>query len=203
MFLISCRELNKYDFNLLHERLEKELTQHKKRVLILALPNITQEIIEKKKKALEQDIAKVSFLSAFMSAVPILGLSIAVDLTILKQQIKLYHSVFGLDDKSLQKLCEVSGKSMDDLKRIMRCPLSTGIKKHSILTILGSVAILVGTASMDAAENTAEFVVSTIPIIGSVAAGAMSYKTVSIMLKKILNDIAEDAKNVFKALLET
>ncbi|XP_073787645.1 interferon-inducible GTPase 5-like isoform X3 [Danio rerio] len=59
VFLISGWELGKYDLNLLQDRMEKELPQHKRRVLLLALPNITLEINEKKKKALEENIHSV------------------------------------------------------------------------------------------------------------------------------------------------
>lgn len=45
--------------------------------------------------------------------------------------------------------------------------------------------------------------VSFIPIIGSVVAGGMSFLTVSRMLKKALTDIADDARNVLMASLET
>ncbi|GAA6111072.1 interferon-inducible GTPase 5-like [Tachysurus ichikawai] len=52
VFLISCFKLHLYDFSCLEETMERELPQHKRDVLILALPNITLEIIERKKKAL-------------------------------------------------------------------------------------------------------------------------------------------------------
>ncbi|RXN28536.1 interferon-inducible GTPase 5-like protein [Labeo rohita] len=83
VFLTSGWELEKYDLNALQERMEKELPQHKRRVLMLALPNITLEINEKKKKALEENIEKVAFLSACLAAVPIPGLSIYVNLAII------------------------------------------------------------------------------------------------------------------------
>ncbi|XDV11574.1 hypothetical protein PO909_000475, partial [Leuciscus waleckii] len=70
VFLISSWELEKYDFNLLQEKIEKDLPQHKRDVLLLALPNITQEINEKKKKAQMKNIAMVALLSASAAAVP-------------------------------------------------------------------------------------------------------------------------------------
>ncbi|XDV12234.1 hypothetical protein PO909_000945, partial [Leuciscus waleckii] len=71
VFLISSWEFKKYDFNLLEEKIEKDLPQHKRDVLLSALPNITLEINEKKKKALEKNIAMVAFLSACVAAVPV------------------------------------------------------------------------------------------------------------------------------------
>ncbi|ROI69369.1 Interferon-inducible GTPase 5 [Anabarilius grahami] len=189
VFLISNFELGKYDLNLLQERMEKELPQHKRHVLILALPNITLEINEKKKKALEANIGKVALLSALVATVPLPGLSYAVDLVILKKEIETYYNTFGLDDPSLQKLCDKSGKTIEEMKSRMKSPLRFGINKASILSLLGAASVFV-------AENAVEYVASLMPILGTVVAGGMSYMTVSRMLKRALNDIAEDARDV-------
>ncbi|ROL48367.1 Interferon-inducible GTPase 5 [Anabarilius grahami] len=196
VFLISGLELGKYDLNQLQERMEKELPQHKRRVLMLALPNITLEINEKKKKALEENISKVAFLSACAAAIPLPGLSIAVDLTIIATELRKYYIAFGLDDPSLKKICERSGKTVEELKSLRKSPLHQGIKTSSILTWLGAASVLV---SEDAVELTFSF----IPIIGSSVAGGLSYLTVSNMLKRALDDIADDARNMLMASMDT
>uniref|UniRef100_A0A671RWU2 Uncharacterized protein n=1 Tax=Sinocyclocheilus anshuiensis TaxID=1608454 RepID=A0A671RWU2_9TELE len=196
VFLISSFELGKYDLNLLQERMEQELPQHKRRVLMLALPNITLEINEKKKKALEENIGKIALLSALVATVPIPGLSVAVDIAIVTKEIETYYSTFGLDDPSLQKLCERSGKTIEEFKSLMKSPLSGGINPASILSLAGAASLVV-------AENTVEYVVSLVPLLGSLVAGGMSYMTVSTMLKRALNDIAEDARNVLMASVQT
>ncbi|KAK2887458.1 hypothetical protein Q8A67_015686 [Cirrhinus molitorella] len=149
VFLISGWELGKYDLNVLQERMEKELPQHKRRVLMLALPNITLEINEKKKKALEENIGKVAFLSACVAAIPIPGLSITADIAIIADELRNYYKTFGLDDPSLQRLCERSGKTVEELKSLMKSPLHQGINPSSILTLLGAASILI---SEDAIE---------------------------------------------------
>ncbi|ROL45822.1 Interferon-inducible GTPase 5 [Anabarilius grahami] len=196
VFLISGWELGKYDLNQLQERMEKELPQHKRRVLMLALPNITLEINEKKKKALEENIGKVALLSACVAVIPLPGLSIAADIAIIADELRKYYSVFGLDDPSLQKLCERSGKTVEELKSLMKSPLHQGINTSSILTLLGAASLFIS-------EDAVELLVSFIPIIGSLVAGGLSYLTVSGMLKRALNDIADDARNVLMASLET
>lgn len=196
MFLISNFELGKYDLNLLEEKMEEELPQHKRRVLLLTLPNVTQEINEKKKEALEQNIGKVAFLSACVAAVPIPGLSVAVDLAIVANEIEIYYSTFGLDDPSLQMLCKKSGKTIEEFKDLMKSPLRGGITPTSLLSLVGAVSIV-------GAESTVEYIVSLVPILGTVVAGGLSYLTVSTMLRRALNDIAEDARNVLNASLET
>ncbi|XP_042632461.1 interferon-inducible GTPase 5-like [Cyprinus carpio] len=196
VFLISGWEFGKYDSNVLQERMEKELPQHKRHVLMLALPNITLEINEKKKKALEQDIGKVAFLSACVAAVPVLGLSIAVDLSIIAHEIEKYCNTFGLDKESLEKLCERYGKRIETVEGLIKSAWYKGICTGSIATILRDISCLI-------TEDAVESVVRFMPLLGSVAAGAMSYWAVSTMLKSALNDVAEDARNVLIGLLET
>ncbi len=196
MFLISGWELGKYDLNLLQERMEKELPQHKRRVLMLALPNITLEINEKKKKVLEENIVIVSLLSALAAAVPFPGISFAVDAALIAEELRKYYNVFGLDDPSLQKLCRTSGKTIKELKSLMKSPFHRGISTSSIFPLLAATALLIS-------EDVVGMFVSIIPFIGSVVAGGMSFLTVSSMLKKALKDIADDARNVLMASLET
>ncbi|XP_057200513.1 interferon-inducible GTPase 5-like, partial [Triplophysa rosa] len=196
VFLISCFELGKYDFNLLQERLEKELPQHKKHVLMLAIPNITLEINVRKKEALEKSIPRVALLSAGVATIPIPGLSALVDVNIIKKEVERYYSVFGLDDPSLQMLCERSGKTIEELKNVMKSPMHFGINSTALISWLGAAALY-------ATESAVEYVCSLVPVLGTMVAGGMSYLTTSKMLKKALNELAEDAKNVLIASLET
>ncbi|XP_051958361.1 interferon-inducible GTPase 5-like [Xyrauchen texanus] len=196
VFLISSSELGSFDFDLLHERIAKELPQHKRHVLLLSVPNITLEINERKKKALKKRIQMVAFASACVAALPVPGLSIAVDLTIIVNEIRTYCNAFGLDEKSLQNLCERSGKSIETLNSLMTSVLHKGLCTGSVLPMLSVASFLV-------TEEVVESVLAFIPILGSVVAGGLSYLTVSMMLKRALNDIAEDARKVLMAVLET
>uniref|UniRef100_A0ACB8FS33 Uncharacterized protein n=1 Tax=Sphaerodactylus townsendi TaxID=933632 RepID=A0ACB8FS33_9SAUR len=107
IFLLSSWELSKYDFMLLEETLERELPGHKRHAFLLALPNISLEILRKKKQALQKQIWKLATVSCGVAAVPIPGLSVACDVTILVKSLSEYRRNFGLDDESLDKLREV------------------------------------------------------------------------------------------------
>ncbi|KAG5829946.1 hypothetical protein ANANG_G00320160 [Anguilla anguilla] len=61
----------------------RELPKHKQHVLLLSLPNITLDINKRKKEALQANIWKMALLSGAMATVPIPGLSVAVDVSIL------------------------------------------------------------------------------------------------------------------------
>ncbi|XP_056597975.1 interferon-inducible GTPase 5-like [Triplophysa dalaica] len=192
VFLISSRDLSKYDFNRMHERIEKELPQHKRHVLIMTLPNITLEINEKKKEALKKGILKVALLSACVAAVPVAGLSIAVDLSIITFEIRKYLYAFGLDEKSLKNLCEQSGQTMETLENLITSVWYKGLLTGSLLPKLRDTTLLMS-------EDAVERVFSIVPIIGSLVAGGLSFLTVKFMLNKALNDIAEDARKVLMA----
>ncbi|KAG5856166.1 hypothetical protein ANANG_G00005160 [Anguilla anguilla] len=60
-------------------RRERELPKHKQRVLLLSLPNITLDINQRKKEALQANIWKMALLSGAIGTVPIPGVSMAVD----------------------------------------------------------------------------------------------------------------------------
>ncbi|KAF7710317.1 hypothetical protein HF521_009189 [Silurus meridionalis] len=200
VFLISCFELSLYDFNHLEKTIEQELPQYKRDVLMLALPNITLEINERKKKSLQKNIWKLALLSASVAAVPIpilnAAASISVDVTILVTELKKYYNAFGLDPDSLQKLSDRSGKSVNELKSVLKCPLNEEITKDLVIKLLPN-------ASLFAVETAAEYWLGLIPFLGSLVAGSLSFGTIFYMLMRCLNELAKDARNVLMAALQS
>ncbi|XP_005755124.1 interferon-inducible GTPase 5-like [Pundamilia nyererei] len=83
VFLVSSFELHLYDFNLLHQTLDKDLPKNKRDALLFVMPNINPEIIRKKKEAFKRRLYWLTTLSAAVAAVPLPGLSIAVDAAVL------------------------------------------------------------------------------------------------------------------------
>ncbi|KYO18370.1 hypothetical protein Y1Q_0008496 [Alligator mississippiensis] len=81
VFLISSWKPAKYDFQLLLKILEKEMDEHKRQIFIHSLPNISAQILKKKRAELERQIWKEALVSGAISAVPLPGLSFAVDIT--------------------------------------------------------------------------------------------------------------------------
>ncbi|XP_053357437.1 interferon-inducible GTPase 5-like isoform X1 [Clarias gariepinus] len=200
VFLISCFELGLYDFDRLEQTMEKELPQHKRDVLMLALPNITLEINKRKKKALQSNIWKLALLSASVAAVPIpvfnAVASFSVDVTILVSELKKYYNAFSLDPDSLHKLSEKSGKSVDELKVVIKSPLNKEITQDVVIKLLTNSSIF-------AVGAVGEYWLGFIPGLGSLTAGPLSFATIYYILKKCLNELAEDARNVLLVALQT
>ncbi|KAM9464874.1 interferon-inducible GTPase 5-like isoform 1-T1 [Salvelinus alpinus] len=194
VFLISSFDLGHYDFHDLEETMEKELPEHKRHVLLLSIPNLTLKINQRKKEAFKTNIWRLALVSGSVAAIPIPGLSFAVDVSILVIEIKKYYNSFGLDDESLQSLANRMNVPVEELKAVLKSPLNKEISKDVVVKLLQS-AVLAGVMLV-------EYLFSNIPIVGSFAAAGISYGTTYYMLKKCLNELADDAHNVLMKALD-
>ncbi|XP_015263351.1 PREDICTED: interferon-inducible GTPase 5-like [Gekko japonicus] len=195
IFLLSNWELSKYDFVRLEETLEQELPSHKRHAFLLALPNISLEILRKKREALQKQIWKLATVSCGVAAVPIPGLSVACDVTILIRSLSEYRKNFGLDDDSLEKLAEKVDKPVEEIKEVIKSPLAREISRDVVVKML--------TKAGGGALMVAEYFASTVPIFGSLAAGGISFGTTYYMLRSSLNEVADDAHRVLIKAFES
>ncbi|TWW71573.1 Interferon-inducible GTPase 5 [Takifugu flavidus] len=196
VFLLSNFELRRHDFHRLHATLERELPEHKQDALLFAMPNMSLEIIEKKKKeAFKSKIPHYAFVSAACAAVPAPGLSVAVDGALIAGVVQQYKTGFGLDGPSLQRLADSTGVPLEDLTSVVRSPLSLNTTdKAFILKLLLPSAAVAG--SMVAEEG-----LKFIPLFGTLVASTLSYKVTEKALLDFLHMLAEDAQNVFERAL--
>ncbi|XP_030278612.1 interferon-inducible GTPase 5-like [Sparus aurata] len=197
VFLVSSFELRLHDFTLFTETLERELPEHKRNALLFAMPNISQEIINKKKKAFQANIKWHAIASAAAAGVPVPGLSVAVDAALLAGVVTKYAVGFGLDIPSLENLAVSTGVSLSDLTAVLTSPLAAiEITADLMLSVLSQCA---STIFLLAAEEGSRF----IPILGIPAAMILSFTTTYRMLNLILNKLADDAQRVFEKALDT
>ncbi|KAK2826400.1 hypothetical protein Q5P01_020614 [Channa striata] len=195
VFLVTSFELHKYDFHKLEETLERELPAHKKNSFLMAMPNISRGIIDKKKEAFQSKIKYLASVSAFIACAPVPGLSMAVDLTMLVTTVTNYQITFGLDKQSLQSLADSAEVSLTDLRSVMKSPLSaTEITKELIVKTL---SLSLSEAALIAAEEGSRF----IPIFGIPAAMTLSFMSTYKALSSFLNMLADDAQSVFTRAL--
>ncbi|XP_036393832.1 interferon-inducible GTPase 5-like [Megalops cyprinoides] len=191
VFLISSFNLEMYDFLELTNTLRADLPEHKSHALIQSLPVCSLQMIEEKKKTFEEVMWASSFASAAIAVIPIPGLSAACDTGILVAfLLKCYHS-FGLDEKSLKRLSERMNKPVEDLKAVMTSPYAGGVNKKAVLRVLASATI--------GGAMALEYLLSNIPVVGSLAAGGISFATTYYLLNTGLDDMAKDAKAVLTA----
>ncbi|XP_032084019.1 interferon-inducible GTPase 5-like [Thamnophis elegans] len=195
VFLVCNWELNNYDFVMLQETLDKELPSHKRHAFLLALPNMSLGILQKKKRALRAEIWKVAMVSAGAAAVPIPGLGVACDVALLIKNLSKYLKSFGLDRDSLVRLAKKANKPVEEITEVIQSPLAKEISKDLVLKLL--------TKAGSGALMFMEYFVSTIPVLGSVAAGGISFATTFYMLKSCLDEVAKDAQQVFLKAFES
>ncbi|KAL8219510.1 UNVERIFIED_CONTAM: hypothetical protein K2H54_026040 [Gekko kuhli] len=196
VFLVSRRDLDMYDFPDLQETLENDLDDLKRHALILAMPLFSRGILKKKKAALEALIWKLAFVSCVIGAIPVPGLSLVCDLGILAAALIHFYKVFGLDEESLRRVAKVFGKDYQVLKSAMKkSPMSSKITSEFVTDRLAQSLFCVSLTFV-------ELALGCIPILGSLAGGAISFVTTFFMLRWFLKDIVEDAENIWTKATE-
>ncbi|KAL8219459.1 UNVERIFIED_CONTAM: hypothetical protein K2H54_025214 [Gekko kuhli] len=122
IFLTSCWDLDKYDFPDLLETLEKDLPSLKRLAFLLSLPNISPEVIKRKKDAQKKLLWKIALVSVFVNAVPFEALKICVDPVLLLKSLTGIYKQFGLDDSSLTQLARQVQKPVEELRAVIQSP---------------------------------------------------------------------------------
>ncbi|TFJ96300.1 selenoprotein Pb-like [Platysternon megacephalum] len=194
VFLVSRWDMGKYDFPKLQETLVDELPGHKRLALLRSLSSVTKETLEKKKEQLQRQIWLKSLVSCGVAALPIPGLSIICDITILMTSLKEFCRDFGLDKDSLAALARQANKPVAELKAVIKSSLSEEITKDLVITLLTKCAA--------GAVQYSTLLLKFIPVVGAVAAAAVSLPTTYLMLKSFLDDVAADAARVLEVVME-
>lgn len=197
VFLLSCLELEKYDFYPLQKTLENELPSHKRHVFLLSLPNIYFQALESKRDAFRNQIWKHALASAGKASIPIPGFSADSDIDLLVNTIKVYKEAFGLDERSLNCLATMFDKDIQDLMSVIQNKLVLQEITYDLVVNLLNRRELTA-----AALKVTEYAAGTVPLLGSVAAGAVAFGTAFWLLYSFLKDIADDARRVLSRALE-
>ncbi|XP_029138013.2 interferon-inducible GTPase 5-like isoform X2 [Labrus bergylta] len=191
VFLVSSFDLTLYDFPLLVETLKEELPELKKEAFLLAMPNISLDMIKEKKKAFQAKVKYFAMLSAAVGAVPVPGLSVAVDTTLLVGVVTKYVLGFGLDIPSLKRMANYSGVPYEELMEVIKSTLiAVKVTPELLMRLLvqfGSLAVLL------AAEEGSRF----IPLLGIPVSMGLSFAFTYRSLNMILDMLADDAEKVF------
>ncbi|XP_072913682.1 interferon-inducible GTPase 5-like [Hemitrygon akajei] len=195
VFLISGKKPKHFDFFQLNERLEGDLNNIKKRIFVLALPNLSVEIVQKKSKILRNCIWMFATLSGGLGAIPFPGFSLACDISILIGAIVCFQKCLGLDDASLQRLAKRAGKPVEELKETVKGPLLGEITTDAIMKL--------GWVATAAAISAVEFALHHVPVIGSIFGAGSSFLMTYKILSDALKELTESAETVVKVFSET
>uniref|UniRef100_A0A8C6S8P1 IRG-type G domain-containing protein n=1 Tax=Neogobius melanostomus TaxID=47308 RepID=A0A8C6S8P1_9GOBI len=171
VFLVSGVRLHLYEIKDLWKTLQEELPKLQRNALLLALPNISTDVIEQKKQTLETKIISFTVASVAGAAVPVPGVSDCFNLGIITAFTVHCAVSLGLTPKSLQKLSDVSGVSLRDLRAELKSPLA-GVKITPALVLKVLSRSSTHTTTMKVGE-----VAMFVPIIGTVVAMGVSGST--------------------------
>ncbi|XP_060584624.1 T-cell-specific guanine nucleotide triphosphate-binding protein 2-like [Ruditapes philippinarum] len=192
VYLIDNFEPNDFDFNRLKAKLIEDTPHLKREAMAFSIIGQTEEIMFQKKKELEKRIQFISLTSAVAGAVPIPGVGTAVDLAIMLEEIMFYRDQFGLTDNAIKRNAEMLGVREEELKKELNMKeLLLDCTKKGLLALFNNIVI------SEAVEEVAKYV---IPIIGSITAGIISYKSTNYWLKKILEGLYQDALKISRKL---
>ncbi|XP_044847515.1 interferon-inducible GTPase 5-like [Mauremys mutica] len=194
VFLLSNWEFDQYDFHQLEDTLEKDLPSLQRLVFLLSLPNLSPEIIEKKKAALKKHLWKISLVSACINAVPIERVSLACDTGILVVSMITFYKRFGLDDDSLAKLARQAAKPVTELKAVILSPQVEELTRDFLMKKCVNVGCGI-TRSVECRFKLG-------PVISTVVAVGLAFITTYSILSSFLDKVAEDAKRIRKKALE-
>uniref|UniRef100_A0A3P9DSU8 Interferon-inducible GTPase 5 n=1 Tax=Maylandia zebra TaxID=106582 RepID=A0A3P9DSU8_9CICH len=118
----------------------KQLPKLKRNAFVLAMPNISLEIIKKKKQAMDLRLPNVACFGRPNVSVP--GLTVSVNLPWLHIIIAMVVDAFGLDIPSLWKLAASTGLSYSDLCAVIKSPLAAAeITEKLPLKVLNQVGV--------------------------------------------------------------
>ncbi|EPQ20464.1 Interferon-inducible GTPase 5 [Myotis brandtii] len=192
VFLLSMFELGKYDFGLLEESMVTGVESHKQHALLVALPNLSEAILEKKASSLRQHIWLVATVACGINSSPVPGVQdVACDLYRLIHALEGYYHSFGLDEDSLVKLAAQTGQPLHRLLEVIQGP-KTPVTKELVVDMLGQ-------ASRDASAFTQELL--NVPVLGALATCGISFATVYQMLRLSLDVAVEDAHMLIQTFL--
>ncbi|XP_069762059.1 interferon-inducible GTPase 5-like [Narcine bancroftii] len=192
IFLISSFHPNDYDFPTLKDTIVNDLLNVKKIAFLLSLPNVTSKVIEEKKKMLEKRIWMTASLAGAMGAVPVPGMSFATGIGLLVAGLVYLWYHRDLRDKCMQRLADISGKPLAQLKTKIHLPGK--ISRTLIRVALGVIAV---------ACTIAEIKYDFTPLIISVFGAMSSFCFTALLLKDSLNEHVKTTQLAVKTAFET
>ncbi|XP_076155024.1 interferon-inducible GTPase 5-like [Alosa pseudoharengus] len=188
VFLITSRDLSRFDFQNLVETLEAELPEHKTQALVLSLPVYSQRSLEKKYNIFKKAAWASAITAGAVGGIPVPMVSIAFEFTVILSFLTKCYFSFGLDDKTLAKLSKRVDQPIQEMVRESSLVMAVAEKTFNAKKV---AARLSATGGMDA-------LCSILPVAGCIVGVAMSFITTQRALLEGLNEFHKLAKKVIE-----
>ena len=185
IFLISNHEPENWDFARLTQAILDALTRYQRESMTLSLGKVitrsSNEIFQRKADVLRGRIWKVASGSGAAAAIPVPGLSFAVDSALILNELSLYRTQLRLPEKKSSEFAKLH--------------LAT---KKKVLSDVSIAAQLIGFLAPYVAGAAVEEFTRYIPVVGSAIAGGMSFGATYLALSNLLTNVEEAAKLALK-----
>ncbi|XP_078703678.1 uncharacterized protein LOC144928857 [Branchiostoma floridae x Branchiostoma belcheri] len=182
-----------YDMTSLRKAIYNTLTADKKGVLINGLVEFATDMVHDKAEYLRsREVIAVAVANTVISATPIPGLGLALDIGILVGGYHRSKRALCLNDNSLRQLAAVGNKDFESLKKFVdrRLVLGEKIKNASgpvaIRTIIGLAASGV---TLGALAFTSLAMRVALPVVGGIIAAPASAALVVYIMRKMINEM--------------
>jgi len=190
VFLIDSYKLKKFDFDQLERRLIEDFTKHKKEALVLSLQTTSKEMISFKVAELRSRMWKLALLSGAVAAIPLPGLSIAMDTGIVNKESSFYFTQLGLDETSLKRYAELTKTDYQHLKAI-------------VVSSFGSFKIPSIVDRCVRSGAAVEEALRYIPLIGGLIFAPLSFRGTYYALQLVLEKMERVALEVVECVAES
>jgi len=179
VFVLNAKKKSNHDFPELETQIVDVLPNVKRNALILELRSYSTAMLAAKAAALKEEIIYIAGLSAAVAAFPIVGFSIAADVSLLTTFVARSHSKFGLNRHQIFRHYGIMPN--EKIAAILR-PAGNIITWTEI-----SAALVKGVvySSLALTEEISRFV----PVAGSVIAAGISYGTTKWVLEKLVSEL--------------
>ncbi|XP_048454030.1 interferon-inducible GTPase 5-like [Rhincodon typus] len=195
VFLISCRFFEDYDSKQLQETLKKELPKFRKQAFLKSIHPLCSRLIAKRKDSLSAEVWMLALISSCAAAVPVPGVALACDATLLNKKLPFYYKCFGLDEESLKRMSAAIQKPLKDLRAQMRSPQVAHINISLLYKSLSSgpgMGLMAG-----------EYLIRGFPVFGPVASGGIAFTVAKWLLTGLIQGLAADAERVLQWVIQS
>ena len=181
------------DFGKLCRRAVDGLPELKGDALLFSLNIMAPTILEVKIKSLRKRIWGMGVLSAATCAVPIPGVGLAADAALIAREAWFYRKQLRITKADLEKVADIVG-----------LPVDAFAEKYNIksFTLVLSSKAMIANTGLRISEVVESAVGLTLPVIGSVVGGAVSFFTTVKILRAMLNLMEADAHIVLEFVNE-
>jgi len=196
VFLVNCLDIewNSFDFGKLISRLIDGFRDLQREAFVLTLNVRQAEVLDQKVAFLRGRIWKVSLRSAIGAAVPVPGLSIAVDAAAIHHETSIYMDQLGISKEHIEKASRRFSMDVNEFKASMN------LKSFAISWTLQGIIKYIAESAIS--KTTAQTVLKIVPLVGSAIASGISYRSTYAFLDNTLTMMASDAKMFHRELLK-